>query len=113
MEKSKAYKLHHQEIREANKDAIFELDEGFKDMVGLLDFKAHSKKVELEPKGIKQTAKKVDVFDDIMAQLRGICQQKFVEDSVERRRCPQDRAYLLEKIIVKGNWSRQKRRRSH
>ena len=46
MEKSKAYKYHAQEIKEANKEAIHELDDDYKDMVGLLDFKPTGRKKE-------------------------------------------------------------------
>lgn len=59
MEKSKAYKLHHQEIKEATMEATKQLDEEWADVALLLNF---NKKVERkEPK---------DLFDDILTKLK-------------------------------------------
>ena len=53
--KSKAYKLHHQEIKEANQEYTRQLDEDWKDVSTLLNF---GKK--------QQNVTKVDEFDDIL-----------------------------------------------
>lgn len=55
MEKSKAYRLHHQEIKEATFAYTKELDEEWKDVAGLLDF---SRK--------KNNNEKADAYDDLL-----------------------------------------------
>ena len=63
MEKSKAYKMHHQEIKEATQAYTRELDDEFADVAGLLtyDDKKHRK---VDPK------EKTDTFDSVLTKLK-------------------------------------------
>jgi nucleolar protein 14 len=63
-EKSKAYKLHAQEIRAANKDVIEELDEDYKEFAQTLNYKGREQKKRELPESGRQAR---DEFDDIMA----------------------------------------------
>jgi hypothetical protein len=63
MEKSKAYKMHHQEIKEATQAYTRELDDEFADVAGLLTFN-DKKHVKTDPK------EKTDTFDSVLTKLK-------------------------------------------
>lgn len=63
MEKSKAYKLHHQEIKEATVAYTKELDDEFMDVTKLLTFN-DKKHVKADPN------EKIDTFDNVLTKLK-------------------------------------------
>ena len=63
MEKSKAFRLHHQEIKEATTAYTKELNDEFKDVAGLLTFN-DKKHIKSDPK------EKVDTFDNVLTKLK-------------------------------------------
>ena len=65
MEKSKAFKFHAQEIRQANAEYTKELDNDWQDLAGLLKFKTRDSDQK------ENAMHKTDaVFDDILTRLK-------------------------------------------
>ena len=66
IEKSKAYKYHHQEIKEATQDFTRQLDEEWGDIAALLKFGGNSNKRSK----INEPNTKPDEFDNVLTQLK-------------------------------------------
>ena len=91
MEKSKAYKLHHQEIKEATYAYTKQLDEDFGEMAGLLDFS--KKKADV-------TESKVDAYDDLLINLKqeGVKKAIPMKQELSEKEKAQARREKLEKL---------------
>lgn len=90
MEKSKAYRLHHQEIKEATFAYTKQLDEEWGDVSGLLDF---SKK-----KTVPQI--KADAYDDLLVEMKqeGIKKAIPMKQELSEKERAQARREKLEKL---------------
>ena len=65
MEKSKAFKFHAQQVKEANAETTRQLDEDWNDVAALLKFKTKDSDVQAN-----LTHKADEVFDDVLTKLK-------------------------------------------
>jgi hypothetical protein len=94
MEKSKAYRLHHQEIKEATHAYTKELDDDWKDVSGLLNFSKNAPRIPM-PKDAK-----VDAYDDLLVQMKteGIKRAIPMKQELSEKEKAQVRREKLEKL---------------
>lgn len=94
MEKSKAYRLHHQEIKEATHAYTKELDDEWKEVSGLLDFSKNKARIPMP------TDQKVDAYDDLLTMMKteGIKRAIPMKQELSEKEKAQARREKLEKL---------------